>query len=79
MANLFPCPNSACTYQFDADQLPAAAMVTCPICRTRFPYRAAAPAAWRPGLAGGAKRPAPSGRRTVSAVAEYRVRHVRLL
>jgi hypothetical protein len=42
MASLFPCPNSACTYQFDADQLPAAAMVTCPICRTRFPYRAAA-------------------------------------
>ncbi len=41
MASLFPCPNSACTYQFDADQLPAAAMVTCPICRTRFPYRAA--------------------------------------
>ncbi len=44
MANFFPCPNPACTYQFDADQLPAAAMVTCPICRTRFPYRAAAPA-----------------------------------
>lgn len=45
MANHFPCPNPACTYQFDADQLPAAAMVTCPICRTRFPYRAAAPVA----------------------------------
>ncbi len=43
MPNFFPCPNPACTYQFDADQLPAAAMVTCPICRTRFPYRAAAP------------------------------------
>jgi hypothetical protein len=43
MANFFPCPNPACTYQFDADQLPAAAMVTCPICRTRFPYRAASP------------------------------------
>lgn len=41
MPNFFPCPNPACTYQFDADQLPAAAMVTCPICRTRFPYRAA--------------------------------------
>jgi hypothetical protein len=41
MPNLFPCPNPACTYQFDAEQLPAAAMVTCPICRTRFPYRAA--------------------------------------
>jgi hypothetical protein len=41
MANYFPCPNPACTYQFDADQLPAAAMVTCPLCRTRFPYRAA--------------------------------------
>src|SRR5262245_39475072 len=44
MPTLFPCPNPACTYQFDAEQLPAAAMVTCPICRTRFPYRAAAPA-----------------------------------
>src|SRR3990167_3433911 len=44
MPNFFPCPNPACTYQFDADQLPAAAMVTCPICRTRFPYRAVAPA-----------------------------------
>lgn len=42
MPNYFPCPNSACTYQFDAEQLPAAAMVTCPLCRTRFPYRAAA-------------------------------------
>jgi hypothetical protein len=41
MANYFPCPNPACTYQFDAEQLPSAAMVTCPICRTRFPYRAA--------------------------------------
>ncbi|MCE9531585.1 MAG: zinc-ribbon domain-containing protein [Planctomycetes bacterium] len=40
MAKFFPCPNPACTYQFDAEQLPAAAMVTCPICRTRFPYKA---------------------------------------
>jgi hypothetical protein len=45
MPTFFPCPNPACSYQFDAEQLPAAAMVTCPICRTRFPYRAAAPAA----------------------------------
>lgn len=45
MPNFFPCPNPACTYQFDAEQLPAAAMVTCPICRTRFPYRAASAAA----------------------------------
>lgn len=44
MASYFPCPNPACTYQFDADQLPPAAMVTCPLCRTRFPYRKAAPA-----------------------------------
>ncbi len=44
MPNLFPCPNPQCSYQFDADMLPAAAMVTCPLCRTRFPYRAAAPA-----------------------------------
>ncbi|WP_020469809.1 zinc ribbon domain-containing protein [Zavarzinella formosa] len=43
MANLFPCPNTQCGYQFDADMLPAAAMVTCPLCRTRFPYRAARP------------------------------------
>ena len=43
MANLFPCPNSQCNYQFDADMLPPAAMVTCPLCRTRFPYRAAKP------------------------------------
>lgn len=45
MPNLFPCPNSQCNYQFDADLLPPAAMVTCPLCRTRFPYRAARPAA----------------------------------
>lgn len=44
MPNLFPCPNPQCSYQFDADMLPAAAMVTCPLCRTRFPYRAAQPA-----------------------------------
>ena len=36
----FPCPNPACGYVFDTVQLPAAAMVTCPLCRTRFPYRA---------------------------------------
>jgi hypothetical protein len=44
MASYFPCPNPACSYQFDAEQLPAAAMVTCPLCKTRFPYRAAGPA-----------------------------------
>jgi len=43
MPNTFPCPNAQCTYQFDADILPAAAMVTCPLCRTRFPYRANRP------------------------------------
>jgi hypothetical protein len=50
MANTFPCPNPACTYEFDADQLPPAAMLTCPLCKTRFPYRAAkaAPAAQEP-------------------------------
>jgi hypothetical protein len=41
MPNYFPCPNSPCQYQFDADMLPPAAMVTCPLCRTKFPYRAA--------------------------------------
>lgn len=45
MPNYFPCPNTQCGYQFDADTLPAAAMVTCPLCRTRFPYRAARPVA----------------------------------
>ncbi|MSR52445.1 MAG: hypothetical protein EXS09_04045 [Gemmataceae bacterium] len=40
MPNYFPCPNTQCTYQFDADILPPSAMVTCPLCRTRFPYRA---------------------------------------
>jgi hypothetical protein len=39
MADRFPCPNSACKYQFDRGQLPAAAMVTCPLCRIKFPYR----------------------------------------
>lgn len=43
MPNLFPCPNTQCGYQFDADILPAAAMVTCPLCRTKFPYRAHRP------------------------------------
>jgi hypothetical protein len=43
MPNTFPCPNAQCAYQFDADMLPAAAMVTCPLCRTRFPYRANRP------------------------------------
>ena len=43
MPTNFPCPNAQCTYQFDADILPAAAMVTCPLCRTRFPYRANRP------------------------------------
>src|SRR5437870_8132563 len=45
MPSYFPCPNAQCNYQFDADILPAAAMVTCPLCRTRFPYRAAQPVA----------------------------------
>lgn len=43
MPTNFPCPNVQCSYQFDADILPAAAMVTCPLCRTRFPYRANRP------------------------------------
>jgi hypothetical protein len=36
----FACPNTGCSYRFDAEHLPPAAMVTCPVCRTRFPYRA---------------------------------------
>ena len=43
MPTYFPCPNAQCSYQFDADILPPAAMVTCPLCRTRFPYRAGRP------------------------------------
>jgi hypothetical protein len=43
MPNLFDCPNSQCTYKFDADILPAAAMVTCPLCKTKFPYRRPVP------------------------------------
>jgi hypothetical protein len=43
MPSFFPCPNAQCSYQFDADQLPAAAMVTCPLCHNRFPYRAGRP------------------------------------
>lgn len=43
MPSYFPCPNTQCTYQFDADILPPSAMVTCPLCRTRFPYRANQP------------------------------------
>lgn len=39
----FPCPNPACHYVFDASMLPPAAMVTCPFCGTRFPYRAGHP------------------------------------
>lgn len=43
MPTYFPCPNDQCSFQFDADALPPAAMVTCPLCRTRFPYRANRP------------------------------------
>src|SRR5262245_53598788 len=43
MPSYFPCPNTQCSYQFDADILPPAAMVTCPLCRTKFPYRANQP------------------------------------
>jgi hypothetical protein len=43
MPSFFACPNRDCHYQFDADILPAAAMVTCPVCRTKFPYRAGQP------------------------------------
>lgn len=40
MSTTFPCPKPGCTYLFDTRQLPPAAMVTCPLCKTRFPYRA---------------------------------------
>lgn len=48
MPSYFPCPNAQCQYQFDADILPAAAMVTCPMCRTKFPYRATPPVGSEP-------------------------------
>ncbi len=35
----FPCPNASCTYQFDHQLLPPAAIVTCPLCMHRFTYR----------------------------------------
>ncbi|HKB03807.1 MAG TPA: hypothetical protein VKD90_16400 [Gemmataceae bacterium] len=54
MPTYFPCPNTQCSYQFDADILPAAAMVTCPLCRTKFPYRANRP------VPAPAARPAPA-------------------
>src|SRR5262245_44891911 len=67
MPTYFPCPNAQCSYQFDADILPPAAMVTCPLCRTRFPYRASRPV---PAGAGPGDEPAdesrPAGPRVVS-------------
>jgi hypothetical protein len=54
MPTYFPCPNNQCSYQFDADILPPAAIVTCPLCRTRFPYRANRP------VPTPAERPAPA-------------------
>jgi hypothetical protein len=66
MPTYFPCPNAQCSYQFDADILPPAAMVTCPLCRTRFPYRANRPVA--AGAAGGepADEVRPAGPRVVN-------------
>ncbi|HJZ90531.1 MAG TPA: hypothetical protein VKE40_06630 [Gemmataceae bacterium] len=66
MPTLFPCPNTQCNYQFDAEVLPPAAMVTCPLCRTRFPYRAqrTVPAATGPAPAP-TDEPRPSGARVV--------------
>ncbi|MEZ6142230.1 MAG: hypothetical protein R3B84_16855 [Zavarzinella sp.] len=43
MSQFFPCPNPQCDYPFDSNVLPPAAMVTCPKCATRFPYRAGFP------------------------------------
>jgi hypothetical protein len=67
MPNYFPCPNAQCSYQFDADILPAAAMVTCPLCRTKFPYRANQP---NPAVTGpGGQAPEsvrPAGSRLIS-------------
>lgn len=67
MPNYFPCPNAQCSYQFDADILPPAAMVTCPLCRTKFPYRANRPLP-APAPAGGVPvdDPRPSGPRVLT-------------
>jgi hypothetical protein len=64
MPTTFPCPNAQCSYQFDADILPAAAMVTCPLCRTRFPYRANRPVPTADDTHSGDER-RPSGPRVV--------------
>lgn len=66
MATYFPCPNAQCTYQFDADILPPAAMVTCPLCRTRFPYRANQPVAAGTGAANEPADAPPPGPRVVN-------------
>jgi hypothetical protein len=72
MPTYFTCPNAQCSYQFDADILPPAAMVTCPLCRTRFPYRANRPVSAAAGPApsappeGGADGAAPAGPRLVN-------------
>jgi hypothetical protein len=66
MPNPFPCPNAQCTYQFDADMLPPAAMVTCPLCRTRFPYRANQPVTTAAGTGGPvADEPVSAGPRVI--------------
>ena len=67
MPTYFPCPNAQCSYQFDADILPPAAMVTCPLCRTRFPYRANRPVPAAAGPGGEpADEPRPTGPRVVN-------------
>lgn len=68
MPSYFPCPNTQCGYQFDADILPPAALVTCPLCRTKFPYRANRPLPTAAGAdAPGAAGPAPpAGPRVVN-------------
>ena len=66
MPNFFPCPNAQCSYQFDADILPPAAMVTCPLCRTRFPYRANRPVPTAAGPGGEPAEERPSGPRVVN-------------
>ena len=53
MPSYFPCPNTQCSYQFDADILPPAALVTCPLCRTKFPYRANRPVPTPAAVGGG--------------------------
>src|SRR5262245_7264067 len=59
MSTRLPCPNPACSHVFATDQVHGAAALVCPVCGTRFQFRATPPTA-KPGAAApAAPRPAP--------------------